>query len=217
MADLNDLPLVDEGAPPVDFNELPPERGGIKPLPPAGFHNFRLPPAHLLSKSFEIIQTEKGQRLAVVFSDEAELFVMDTGDTMRARITTEEFGRGKEKILVSNFAYLLNALGETKAPASQKGYGELLKQHAGETFQAEVVYTAMCNPKNDIYKDGSVQPGVKGCGRKYKQQGYKPRDGGPEVFSIPRDDTGNYAHMFECKCGSILRCFGNLQNFRPTK
>lgn len=223
MANLNDLNLVEEDAPEVDVaGELPQQFGSfIKPLQP-GTYTFRLPVKEVLGSIFEPIDVLVGgviqRAIAADFKGEAALDALGHGP-FEARITTKPRPRGKDKILVSDATYLLQALGHGEPVKGHKGQAEALISHGGETFAGDVSWSSFCSVDKDIYvqtDEGSKkQEGTKGCGRNYANEPYTTKDG-RVTLGIPKSAEG-YADRFACHCGATLRAYANLSNFRASK
>lgn len=207
MPSINDLTLFDEDIPEVTPDDMPAQIGLRTPLPQPGSYKFRLPD----SFDYETYQTDKGQRLKAIFRDETAIVLTKTGSPLRYySINNSE--RDVKGRLVSDFAYLLKALGHTGPLKGLSAYGNELDKNAGKTFTADLLWTATCNPKREVYKDGEVQKGVFGCGKRFGLQAYSRN--GKEVFAIPRDEEGRFADRFECSCGAIVSAFPQLSNFR---
>jgi hypothetical protein len=121
-------------------------------------------------------------------------------------VSNVERPRGKDKIKVSDMAYLLRALGHDKPlkNGANLDWAKALLQYAGKEFDATIEVQAFCNDKKDIYaEDGQggsqVVEGTKGCGARYYQrdlEGLKENGVYPERFTC----TGNNG-----ACGASLR------------
>ena len=214
MADINNLELVDEVVD-VDPNNLPQEIPQIKrELPQPDRYRFKLPDD--LNGVWEIVQTaDKGQRVRSVFGDGYELRIVHgpkAGDRLKWRVDNVESPRGKDRINASNMAFLLVKGLKHQGPLrTNTSYVEALKAHAGKEFSADLTWTATCSQTRDIFKDGAVVTGVKGCGQRYAIRGYKRRNGG-EVLTIPRNSHG-FMQRFDCSCGALLSAWPDLSNF----
>lgn len=226
MPDLNSLGLKDEAVGAIDWEHLR-TSGGMGPLPPQpGIYLMRMPSAAALQKAFEKIDhEEQGERIAVKFSDEALLFNETLQNYYQAYVsnTTRETGKENERTLTSDMAMLLKVL-DSIPKANERGvitnrsYAEAIIAAAGKTFKIEHSLTGNCNPKREIYKDGAVLAGSKGCGAKYVVETYKPRDGSPPPIAIPKeaDDSGKIITCVRwvCSCGAEIRAFGQIRGFK---
>ena len=85
------------------------------------------------------------------------------------------------------------------------------------------IYTATCSATKDTYHHNpntgrsELRAGTKGCGQRYRVEGYTPKKGGAVVLSIPREEDGKVALRFTCTCGAELRAWPQLQGYRPTE
>lgn len=218
MADINDLNLKEEDIVP-DYNEIPEEFGQRTPPPQPGTYVFKLP-EDLTSvwEPFEAnINGEQKQRIRAVLRDEHALIMSGNGrenEPFGAYISGAERPRGKERTPVSDLTYLVRCFGEK--PRTPKEHATALIKHGGESFRADVEWSAYCNPKKDAYfevketdDDGNEVivtkqvEGTQGCSENYYQQ------------DIPRDEHGLYQQRFTCgKCGASLMAFPSLRNFK---
>lgn len=226
MPDLNSLGLKDEAVGEIDFEHLR-TQGGMGPMPPQpGIYVVRLPSAAVLQRAFDKIDhPEQGERIAVKFSDEALLLNETLGNYYQAYVsnTTREVGKEGERTLTSDMAMLLKVVGSIPQPnergiVTNRAYANALLAAAGRAFKIEHALTGNCNDKREIYKDGGVQPGSRGCGQKYAVEGYKPSNGQPPVISIPKaaNEAGRVEVMlrWECHCGAEIRAFGQIRGFK---
>jgi len=222
MANLNDLPLNSETIDDVDPETVPLLGGGM-PLPPQpGIYTFRLPPAEALFNCFKTEESaDQGQRISAVFRDEAALWNETLNKPYDSRVSNRvrfikvndpENPGEKKQIGISDMAQLLRVVDSLPEHKTNQGYGNALIKAAGRRFRGEHTLTANCNKDRDIYKDGQVIKGKKGCGAKYAVEAYTPSKGAP-VGAIPRDADG-IAVRFHCACGAELRCWGQLRSFR---
>lgn len=220
MANLNDLELSDEPIGNVDVETVP-TFSARNPIPQPGLYVFRLPPAPVIYNCFKLDNTADGQYLIAELREEAALLNETTGKFYDARISNrprilqirnKETGL-KEPVAISDMAQLLRVLGSIPENKTNRAYGDALV-HAGEMrFKAEHTLQASCNPKRDVYKNGSVLVGKKGCGRKFALEAYQPREGRP-VYAIPKETDGKYALRFECvDCEATISVFGQLRGF----
>lgn len=212
MANLNELELNDDVVPEINPEDMKEQRGGrLEPLYP-GDYLFTLPTAF----DFEPVETEKGQRLRVLFREDKVLQTpagsVSTQISNVERVITD--WETKEESLVSDFGFLLKALGYKEKLKTNRDYAEALSQYPGEKFLATIEWSAYCNPKREKYIDGEKQEDT-GCGARYGQKSYKKRNG-EQVNSIPKVD-GKFASNFVCSCGAELGVFQNLQRIRAKK
>ena len=214
---LNDLNLVEEQVGDVDFDNLP-EGGGFPKPPQPGTYRFTLP-SEFSGKMFQTVQDpEGGARVKVVFEDDKQL-KMEGNKSFRTQLSNVARARGKEGTKVSDLALLLKkGLGEESAPTSNVGYAQALARHAGESFIADIEWSAKCNPARDIYKEGKKQEGTKGCGTEFRMEAYTKKDG-KVVYAIPQQN-GQWLDEFECPnpaCKAIVRAFANVSRFKSAK
>lgn len=229
MPDLNDLNLSDRPhSEDVDFENMPTGIGGSFVEPPQpGIYKFRLPSAPIIAASLEkILHPEQGDRLAAVFRDASALLNLSLNEPYNIRMTNVvRFiqRRGADKPLaVSDLAQLLKSVGSIPKDSSTKAYAEALIAAAGREFVAENTLTANCSETRPTYRmnpatNRSEPSPIKGCGQKFRVEGYAPRNGSREIYSIPRDGNGLVSLRFSCPCGAEIRAWGSLQGIRPTK
>lgn len=224
MSDINALELHEEDAPEVDVTgELPSQFGSFSRPPQPGTYTFKLPAKEVLAKAFDVEdRNDNGSIIRVVkvdFSGPAKLQVLG-GGTFETRLSTYGVPRGKDKIKVSDITYLLQALGHDKPVKGHKGQALALVEHGGEYFDADVNWFAGCKEDKDIYvqtEEGTKkQEGKKGCGAQYAPETYTTKNN-VTVMSIPKDEHGEFADRFECRCGASVRVFASLRNFQPSK
>lgn len=208
---LAELDLKDEALPEQDLTDLP-QFGGFTPPPPVGTYRFRLPAD--CSTLYETIDTDKGQRIKMVFDSEHPLVIVSAQDPnlintpFETRISSVERKRGKEGPTVSNLDYLLAAtLGEKSRPKNSRAYIEKLRGAAGKEFQAKLSYSWSCAETRPIYArnpDGTTQKveNQMGCGAKYYEQ------------DAPKGPDGKVPYELTCACGAVIRAFANLENIR---
>lgn len=165
---------------------------------------------------------DQGQRLRAVFREESALWNETLNQPYDARISNRvrfisvndpENPGEKKQVGISDMAQVLRVVDSTPEHKTNPGYGNALIKAGGRRFKAEHTLTANCNPARDIYKNGQVIKGKKGCGAKYALEAYTPKKGAP-VGVIPKDDDGKTAIRFACACGAELRCWGQLRSFR---
>lgn len=223
MANLNDLPLNAETIDDVDPETVPLLGGGGAPVPQPGMYVFRLPPAEALFNCFKEEQTaDQGQRISAVLQDEAALWNETLNQPYNARISNRvryinvndrDNPGEKKKVGISDMAQVLRVVDSMPESKTNQGYGNALIKAGGRRFKGEHTLTATCSKTRDIYRDGQVIKGKKGCGAKYAVEAYTPKQGAP-VGAIPKDEDGKVAIRFACACGAELRCWGQLRSFR---
>lgn len=204
--------LKDEVMPTTALDDLP-EFGGFQEPPQPGAYRFSLPPR--LDNLFELFDTEKGQRLRVIFDRDNPLTIKASstagtavGDTFHTRLSNVKRRRGKEgSVEASDLDYLLRALGEKVAPTTNRGYIQALQKYPAKEFGGDITYSFVCNDQRNIRVMGtdgrSVEvEGRKGCGKKYYTRDVEKVDG-----KMPTE--------IQCECGAVLRAFANLENLRP--
>lgn len=207
-------------------DEIPEERSGFAPPPYPGDYRFKLPQdmGHL----WDVMETQNGQRISLVFDDENPLEITQAkdpdyvGQNLRVRINNAERNRAKKgepEVKVSDMTYLIRALSAPNAPPKTKSNEEFIaamKKFAGREFGATLEWTANCGEKRGIrvevedpetharsietYKDeaGNEKPG---CGTRY-YMGDWPKE------------NGRYATSMTCQCGANLIPFPQLRNFK---
>lgn len=224
MANINELDLkADEVE--VDFSEMPEPGGQFTPPPKPGSYKFTLPTD--LSSIWDKVETREGkERIKAVFDfDNALMYSSIRNSKIEEQPWTTNISNVEYSFRdggkTSGMAQLLkHALGEETTPKTNIEYAQALMRHAGESFIADVEWSTACSERRDIRtyeedEDGnrlnstSVKEGTPGCGRRFYQR------------DIPKTDDGVYMEMFTCDlvgCDSpesaVLRCFGNLRNFR---
>lgn len=219
MPDLNELNLIeDQPIEGVDFDNLPPQFGGVRRQPPQpGTYLWTLPPT---IRDFETIATDSGPRLKVFFKENSPL----TGE--RADGTTFPFDYQLSNVTFdrgddgkgSEMAYLLVAVEMKPADGKLMSYGNALKAAAGRKFLADIEYKVVCSKKKDVWKDGAQVPNRKGCGVIWITEDRKPKPGDKNVFgTIPVGEDGKFVTRFECQCGADLRIFPTLTQYRPSR
>jgi hypothetical protein len=230
MPDINEPDLLEQEMPetnPADAPDL-----GFREAPQPGTYTFLLPSKEKLlgvrklpdGKEEPVIdtyQTTKGPRLKVEFKGDASLGLYNGNlepVPFPYRISNEERHFGE--MVVSDWLFLLKALGEDQPLRTLRDYKEALLSHAGEKFKADVDWQARCRRDVEIRgEDGKPIAGKKGCGREYRnylpKKQRKDKDGRPvETFLIPRAD-GRFAERFVCKCGvAHLRAFPQLSRYQ---
>lgn len=208
---LQELGLKDEKLPEQDLADLP-EFGRFTPPPQPGSYRFKTPSD--FSQLFDLVDSQKGQRIKIVFDQEHPLLIVQATNTQylnepfQTRLSNVERQRGKDGPEVSDLDYLLRAFGETSRPKSNKEYAQKLVGHAGKEFSADITYSWGCSDEREIYvKDamGANQKveGQMGCGRKYYQ--------GKNVAKLA---DGTFPYEITCECGASIRAFANLDRIR---
>lgn len=218
MANLNDLPLNTDKIPDVVVEDQP-VLGQFFTPPQPGTFVFKLPPNQAIFNCFEIDETgDQGQRLRASFREDAALFNETLGEQYSTNISnrTRKVKQGDNYVTVSDMAMLLNAVKTYPENNTNVAYGHALTSAAGKRFKADHSLTANCNPKRDIYKEGSVVPGVKGCDYKYSVDGFTYSDGRIS-HPIPKDENNLVSTRFAClnpKCTAEVKVWPQLKGFR---
>jgi hypothetical protein len=221
MASLKELNLSnDQVGGDIDLNDLP-KTGGFLPMLQPGTYRLRLPGN--LGNVWDTIakKGDRGERIVAKFDQDAPLVIVQAperfadrkGEPFQTRISNVERARGREKILASDFDYLLRALGHTgKKPRTNGEYAAALMPFAGKEFNATIEVTAQCRDDKEKYVDdghgGSVKlEGSAGCGRRYYQK------------DIPKNDDGSYPERIACAedCGANLRVSNQIGSFEAAK
>lgn len=211
---INDLGLSNESLDGASFDDIPEHIGQSFPDPPQpGKYRFRLPAS--LALLWTTVESEKhGTRLNAIFDQDAPLLIVQSpgqaadGEEFSYRLSNVPRERTKERILVSDMDLLLRALGETKRPATNKGYAQALMKYAGKEFGATVEWSYRCSDQREAYFDdgtGGTQKaeGRMGCGARYYQRDVPKVEGMQPV----RITCSNPA------CGASIRAFPNLTGF----
>lgn len=214
MASITELGLSNEKVGgDVDLDKLP-KGGSFTAMLQPGTYRFRLPAN--LNTLFDKVTSQKGERIKIIFDQNAPLTIIQAPEQYKARIgepftgsvTNVERPRGKDKIEVSDMDYLLKALGHKTRPKTNKEYAEALLQYAGKEFASKVEVSYRCRDDKNIYvedEQGSARevPDRKGCGAKYYQS------------SVDKLPDGTYPERITCagldgQCGASLRGFSSL-------
>lgn len=230
---LNELPLTSDGT----ADEIPadlPEIGTYTPALYPGDYEMRLPAS--LPECWEVfdLEMEDGsteQHISLRFDNDHPLVVIGgphDGETLSYQTFTDVARpRGKDKVMVSDLAYLLrDGLGD-KTPIKGKTRSEvqkaliaLVNKGAGKIVSTTVQWTSSCRddkPARFKMEDGSIQPDETtfGCGARYYQDYRGSKEGS---FALPKGEDGKFLENFECtQCGAQLRCFAQIGKFRRKK
>ena len=223
VPDINAPQDLSDDPRPTDFNNMAEQRGTQQPMLQPGVYVFQLPDP-IVDSQFEQFQVpDQGPTLRANFRDDKALKNLTNGDTFGTQLNNMTVTRGKkgEEKTGDDLAYLIKAVGGTLPPkAGNKTYRDELKKHGGKKFKSDVVISARCNPKSEVYKEGQKIAGRLGCGQKFDMRAYSIKSGanaGKQVLAIQRDQAGVWAEGVECPCGAEVRAFANLTNFRPAE
>lgn len=227
MADINSLNLNPSYTTEVDFDNMPTGIGAAFQEPPQpGTFVFRLPPAEALFSCFDkTMVPDQGERLIAILKDAAALYNETLKQSYGLRITnvTRYITRDNEQMAVSDLAMVLKAVDSLPANGSNPAYAQALIKAGGRRFIADNTLTATCSTTKDTYHHNpntgrsELRAGVKGCGQRFRVEGYTPKKGGAVVLSIPREEDGKVALRFTCTCGAELRAWPQLQGYRPVE
>lgn len=213
---LADLDLKDEPIAPLMADDLP-EFGGWAPPPQPGPFRFQIPPA----PSFTVEKDENNSLKALKFDKDHPLVITwsptgaHVGEMFQTTLRMERRQRGA--VLASDLDYLVKALIARGAalPTTKNGFAQVVLDHAGDQFAADISYSWNCNPLRDRYvpsPDGTgtvKEEGVKGCGAKY-YQAEKTKKPESQIAKV----NGEYPYEIQCRCGAVVRAFANLDNIR---
>jgi hypothetical protein len=196
----------------IDYEKVPEQRGGYKPLVQPGDFLFRLPKnlAEAWAEPFMAdVGGTKDERVAVQFDDEHPLTIVKkhpsvaedaVGQTLRMRISNAERNRAKKgepQALVSDMYYLVfesfSAEVNGSKPKDNLEWMALLSGLAGKEFVGSLTWSTYCNKEKVRYigseenDGGIVDPsGLTGCGARYYQK------------DIPKGAGGEYLERFIC-------------------
>ena len=224
MSKLEELNLADEAIEVPE--EVPEQSGGFQPLPQPGTYTFRLPAD--LGDVWNSFERNNVERISAKFDRDNPLAIIDSpggaydGLTLaNVSVTNVERGRGREKVMVSEMFYMIQALyqgEELPALNSNAAYAKALIAKAGKTFKAEVEWSANCSEHRDMYveqEDGSKkqQDGTPGCGAAYYTNTGDPSN------RIPVDEDNEFVDSFACalsgnECPATLRAFPRITRFK---
>lgn len=217
---LNDLGLKDEALPTAGqaLDDLP-QFGAFTPPPQPGPMRFRLPKDLTnIWDSFEA-GDGKGTRVTAVFDSAAPLIIIQSAggrynnEPFQTRLNNNERPRGKDKKLASDFDYLIAAIeGPTATrPANNRAYIEKMRGFMNKEFGGDMRWSWRCSKEREIrVRDTNtgaitVVEGRKGCGESYYQE---------DVDPIQGENGKEFPLEIGCKCGAVLRAFGNIDNIR---
>lgn len=223
MATLNDLKLgKDVIEHDVDMDQLPEQMGMRPPMLQPGPYIFTLPSAIAMREIWDTIKGEGDvvTGIVAVFRDAGALTIYQApdpdlnGKPHNNRVSSMKRRRGASESAprVSDFDYLLQALGDKTLPKTLQGYADALVKHAGQRFGADIELSWFCNDKKPIRvsaEDGTLvvldgQNGnqlQKGCKTRYYQK------------NVDRED-GKFPARLQCVCGATLFAGENLVRFR---
>lgn len=215
---LNDLGLKDEKLPETAGLDELPQFGAFAPPPQPGPMTFKLPgDLTNLWDTFEVEKTPgvKETRVQIEFDANAPLMIVQSvgnvhnNEPFQTKLNNNERARGKDKKMASDLMYLIAAIdGVTAAkPDSNKGYIEKVRGYGGRLFGGDMRWSWRCSKTRNIrVKDqagATVEvPDRKGCGEAYYQE------------DVSKQTDGTFPMEVQCKCGAVLRAFGNIDNIR---
>ena len=218
MASLKELGLKNEvGGEEVDFDNLP-KVGGFAPMFQPGRYRFELPTN--LSNLWETVDAGVGQRVSIVFDQNAPLRVVQApekykdrvGEPFQTRVSNVERARGRDKIKVADLDYLLKALGWQKKIRHGQNieYVNAMNTMGGKQFDATVEVQYHCSERRDKYVDdgqGGITKleGQPGCGSRYYQNDVAQQ----------KNEDGTYPERITCggndgQCGASVRGFNQF-------
>jgi hypothetical protein len=191
-------------------------------------------PIGKLWKDFDMdVNGESKKRPMLFFTDQPLRIAASpndavNGQSLKATFSTLVRAKGKDKIPVSDVAYLTRALFPSASPKGISDYIKQLKQARAKFFDAYVDWDGYCNPEKFIWDDeeGEVSKTIKGCGQKYglAARSYKDRNKVKQtVLLIPKDADGVWEGRFPCKgmvnattkCSAQVRVFPRLVKLSP--
>ncbi len=229
MANLNDLPLTADTIDDVD-PETVPTFSSFVPPPQPGLYVGQLPSPEVIFNSFKTEEVaDQGQRLVANFADESAIWLPTLNIPYRARISNRvrylkvndpDNPGEKKSVGISDMAQLLKVVNSPleKTPAGEsiktlQAYGRALVAAGGRLFKFKHDLTANCSKDRDIYKDGQVLKGKKGCGQRFATEPYPVKQGKP-ILQIPKGPDGKFATRFECTCGATVSAWGQIRSFQ---
>lgn len=213
---LSELNLKDETLPTAGqaLDDLP-QFGQFTPPPQPGPMRFQLPKD--LTRQWEPFENgDHQQRVSLIFDANSPLLIVQSAggrynnEPFQTRFNNNARARGKDKKMASDLDYLIVAVeGPTaKAPVNNRGYVEKINGYMGKVFGGDIRWSWKCSKDRNIrVKDAAGTlvevENKKGCGEAYYQEQVDKQPG-----------TGDYPLEIACKCGGILRAFGNVDNIR---
>ena len=216
---LNDLQLKDEQLPTAGqtLDDLP-QFGQFAPPPQPGPMTFKLPGD--LTNLYETFETEKDgkkeTRVEMQFDASSPLLIVQSvgnrynNEPFQTKLNNNERPRGKDKKLASDLDYLIAAIEgpQSTRPATNRAYIEKVRTYGSKLFGGDLRWSWRCGKNRNIrVKDATGNTveveNQKGCGEAYYQE------------DVSKGQDGEYPLEIQCKCGAVLRAFGNLDNIRP--
>jgi hypothetical protein len=225
----------------TDYEKIPDQRGGYKPLIQPGDALFRLP-KNLAEAWVEPFMADVGgtkdERVAVQFDDDHPLTIVKAhpalltinpeavGATLRFRISNAERNRAKKgepQALVSDMYYLVfesfaSEVNGSK-PKDNLEWMALMSSLAGKEFVGAITWSTYCSKEKVRYlaseesESGVIDPeGVKGCGARYYSKDI-PKEGGLLVERFVCGGKRAIEGGVE-ECIASLRCYANVERFR---
>jgi len=217
---LSDLELKDEKLPTAGeaLNDLP-QFGQFAPPPQPGPFRFKLPAD--LSNMYDTFEVEKNgvksTRVQMEFDANKPLLIVQSArerynkEPYQTKINNNERARGKDKKLASDMDYLIAAIDGPDAikPANNREYLTRIQGYGGKEFSADIRWSWRCSKTRNIRGKDEAGNVVEvenkpGCGEAYYQE---------DVLNLKTAD-GEFPLEIACKCGAVLRAFGNLDNIR---
>lgn len=210
--DINAM-FIEETIPSQDLSDLPKEVSRPKDPPQPGTYRLTLPGN--FSGIIKPFESAKGQRAMAMLTEENAL-EDQLGQKIDVIIDNSEYLKKDKKSgresYVSGMGFLLGALGHSGALDTNASFANALVSYAGASLKADLSYSAYCNPKRKVWKNGGLLDQT-GCSSALEQEGYTKRNG-QEVRSIPRGVDGRWLSKLECNCGAELRVRTRLSNYR---
>ena len=217
---LSELNLKEETLPTAgeSLDNLP-QFGQFAPPPQPGAFRFRLPnDLTRIWDTFEAPNKTPATRVSAQFDAQSPLLIIQSpggrydNEPFQTKLNNNERPRGKDKMLASDLDYLIAAIEgpKTPKPTSNAGYLQKVQTYRGKEFGADIRWSWRCgeNPnirvKNDAGDTVEV-PDKKGCGESYYQE---------DVENLRNPETREWPLEISCKCGAVLRAFGNIDNIR---
>jgi hypothetical protein len=224
MSKLDELGLTEDKIEIPD--EVPEQMGNFFPPPQPATYTFRLPED--LGEVWDTFETDAGQRISARFDRDYPLHIVDSPDgsyngttLMGVSISNSERARGREKVMVADMYYLIQALYKDEDMpdlGNNPAFAKALINKAGAKFKADVEWSARCSESSDMWvtgPDGNAvqEPGTPGCGKSF----YTSTS--DSAARIPQDENGHFLDRFECALtgcdgGACLRAFPRLSRFK---